>query len=599
MILLGLAHAGVTLDAETFPVHDKVSIVVTVDDVLQPGDAVVIDEPLFHGMRWAKWGYLQTNPSACTPRSEDGDVASVGLVRASAEGAELQVTHTVNGPGIHEAAAIDVEVVSGRSDELVIELGVVEDDCGWQTADRAFEHIVLPVTVHTGTTEDATTLLLAFEPGAYASTQAFVPSQAVVGEQVELTVVDLDEWGNALDVRTDTLAFDDPGVFRVQTSGVRSNPIRITPEPLQHNVFWGDLHTHHGESWQDGDDWIDANHLYARDVLALDFGCESVKGYPHELEYEDLWEAQKKSCLEYTDDRYLAVLGFEWMGGSTEGHHNVYYATCDGPLGPMDLETVAEGLWPFVEDLDQDVVTIPHAPSFTGYNWDVADEELRPVAEVYSEWGSSMEPVRNGSVPQGLSLGQRLGFIASSDNHDGWIGNQLAIKNAPGGLAAIRMETLSTPNLLTALHERNSYATTGARMLLDVTATQDGVEHPMGAAFVARETRLDWSAHGTEKLAQVRVVASRVGARELAFELASWTPETLDASGTAWIPWGPDDLAVWVEVTQVDGEMGWTSPVFLEREAAPPAGGCNGRGAWILLPALLLGRLVSRRRFTR
>lgn len=583
-----LAQAGVTVETDVFPVHEKVSVVVTVDEVLYPGDAVVIDEPLFHGMRWAKWGYLQTNPQACTARSEDGDVASVGLVRARADGAELQVTHTVNGPGIHEAGAVDVEVVSGLVEELVIELGVVADDCGWQTADRAFEHIELPVTVHSGTTEETTVALLAFEPADYASTVAFVPAQGLVGEDVRLVTVELDTWGNALEVDEDVVVFDQPGVFRVQTSGVRSNPIRVTVEPLEAGVYFGDLHTHHGESWDDDGVWVDANHGYARDVLALDFGCESVKGHPHELEYEALWEGQKRSCLEYTDTDYLAVLGFEWMGGSTEGHHNVYYETCDGELGPMDLPTVAEGLWPFVEGLDQDVVTVPHAPSFTGYNWDVSDEQLRPVAEIYSEWGSSMEPVRNGSVPQGLALGQRLGFIASSDNHDGWIGNQLAVKNAPGGLAAIRMPALTTTNLLASLHERSTYATTGARMLLDMTAVEAGVEHDMGSALTARDTEIRWEAHGTSTVTGVRLLAAREGARELEFELASWAPETLDASGSAWVPWGPDTLAVWVEVTQDDGEMGWTSPVFLEREDPPPTTGCGSRGAWILLPLLLV-----------
>jgi len=593
--------ATATLREDTFPVHEKVSVVVDIDldEVLVQGDMIVLREPILHGMRWAKWGYLQTNPSACSALSEDGDVASVGLVRATTDGTGLiELRHTIDGPGIHELGEIEVEVTGGQlrpGDRVTVELGL-EGDCGWQTAPRAFQNLELDVELWTGTTTAVDTLFLHFEPDpTVAHVQVLLPSQALVEEEVLVRTVSLDQFGNALQIDEQRVSFARAGVFRVEASGQLSNPIRVTDVPLDRMVFWGDLHTHHGNSWEELDgSWFDANHDYAENVLGYDFGCESVKGYPHELEYEDLWERSKRSCAAYTDDDYVALLGFEWMGGATEGHHNVYYSTCEGPLGPMDMETVAEGLWPFVEDVmattDNDVVTIPHAPSFTGYNWDVEDELLRPVAEVYSEWGNSMEPLRNGSVPQGLSLGQRVGFIASSDNHDGWLGNTLAEKNTPGGIAAIVATDRTAPALLEALHDRSSYATTGPRILLDFGATEQG-SHPMGSAFVSREARFDWEAHGTAEIATVKLMASRVGARQLAFEIDRWDPGTLDADGHAIVPWGPDELAVWIEVVQVDNEMAWSSPIWLERELPPePRGGCGGSAALLLLVVLLRKR---------
>ncbi|HJN75844.1 MAG TPA: DUF3604 domain-containing protein [Myxococcota bacterium] len=604
MLLIGTAFASTAnLREDTFPVHEKVSVVVEIelDEVLAPGDQLILREPILHGMRWAKWGYIQTDPTACTVLSEDGDSASVGLVRASTDGdAVLELRHTVDGPGIHELGEVEVELVGGAlgpGDLVVVEMGVEEGNCGWQTADRAFSNLELVVgAVIAGTEVDIDTLSIDFSPeDELAYTEVFVPSQALVDEAVVARVVSLDRWGNALSVDYSEVAFESPGVFRVASGSSLSNPIRVTDDPIDDMVWWGDLHTHHGNSWEEAGNWVDANHDYARDVLGYDFGCESVKGYPHELEYEDLWERQKRTCQAYTDADYVALLGFEWMGGATEGHHNVYYSTCDGPLGPMDMETVAEGLWPFVEDViaetGQDVLTIPHAPSFTGYNWGVADERLRPVAEVYSEWGNSMEPLRNGSVPQGLSLGQRLGFIASSDNHDGWLGNGLAEKNSPGGIAAVVSQDLSAPALLQALHDRSSYATTGARILLDVEASEDGQVHPMGSAFASREARFSWEAHGTAEISSVRLVASRVGAQELAFEISQWTPMSADSKGEAIVPWGPDELAVWVEVLQVDGEMAWSSPIWLERQAPPPStGGCGGSAALLLLVLFLRKR---------
>lgn len=604
LLMPGAIAATATLRDASFPVHEKVAVVVEIelDEPLAVGDQLVVREPILHGMRWAKWGYLQTDPSACTALSEDGDKASVGLVRASTDGSgTIQVRHSVDGPGIHELGEIEIELSSGvlgPGDVVVVEMGVSDGDCGWQTADRAFEKLDFVVSAWiAGNDVDIDVLSVGFEPEPdVAFVEVFLPSQALVDEAVLARVVSMDRWGNALDVQLDEVAFDRPGVFRVQSADALSNPIRITQDPIDRMVWWGDLHTHHGIAWEQSDGtWHDANHAYARDVLGYDFGCESVKGYPHELDHEALWSDSQRSCESYTDDDYVALLGFEWMGGSTEGHHNVYYSTCEGPLGPMDLESVADGLWPFVEEVvastGQDVVTIPHAPSFTGYNWEVADARLRPVAEVYSEWGNSMEPVRNGSVPQGLSLGQRLGFIASSDNHDGWLGNVLAEKNTPGGIAAIVSQDLSAPALLEALHDRSSYATTGARILLDVEVVEDGEAHPMGSAFVSREARFSWESHGTAEIETVRLMASRVGARELAFEISQWTPGSLDATGEATVPWGPDELAVWVEVVQSDGEMAWSSPIWLEREAPPPSkGGCGGSAALLLLVVLLRKR---------
>ncbi len=606
--LLPSALAGdAWLVQDSFPVHTKAALTLTWSGEvpLRPGDLLVVQEPILHGMRWAKSGYLQTSPQACTPLSEDGDQASVGLVRASAGEAELALTHSVNGPGIHELGEITVEVLSGEVHELSLELGVTEGDCGWQTPDRAMEQVQLRVFEDfDGEETELEPLTLSFEPEEeVASKVVFAPSQALAGEQVLVRVVPLDRWGNvARDrrVREEAISFPDAGVFRVELEGQLSNPVRVTAEPRSRQVYWGDLHTHHGHSWwtEEGD-WHDANHAYGRDVMGLDFGCESVKASDHELESAELWERVQRSCEAYTQvDDYVALLGFEWMGGSFEGHHNVYYETCSGPLGDMEWETVSEDLFPFLmeqRDAGQLVLTIPHAPSFTGYNWTAGDDELRPVAEVYSEWGNSMEAPRKGSVPEGLTLGQRLGFVASSDNHDGWLGNGLAEKNSPGGLAAIVATELSSTGLLTALHERSSYATTGARMLLEVRVEEDGQVHRMGEAWSSRGASLSWEAHGTATIESVRLMASRVGApQQNAFELGVWSPGKLDAQGQAWLPYGPEPLAVWIELAQTDGELGWTSPVFLDREPAPPSRDCRGTdAAWLLL---LLPLLARRRR---
>ena len=585
MLLLGLASAAtVELVRDTFPVHEKVTVQLLVTagpEGLHPGDLVRIEEPQFHGMRWAKWGYVQTDPELCIELSEDSDRPSVGLVRASAPGLELRVRHNIEGPGIHQEGRIDVEVISGElqeGEQLLVELGVLGNDCGWQTSDRALDRIPLKTWLNEQSL-GAPELRFAAVPQVDSS-QVLLPSQGVVGEPLILRRVELDRYGNALSVETEAILFEQPGVFRVEGS----NPIRVTVEPPALSVYWGDLHTHHGHSYTlDDGSHFDANHDYARSV-GFDFGCESVKAYPTELRYAEVWEANQRSCRELTDESYVALLGFEWMGGGQQGHHNVYFDGCEAPLAPQALETLDDGLWPYVEQVMEEsglrAVTVPHAPSYTGFNWESRDDELRPLVEVYSEWGSSMDPADAGSVPQALSQGHKLGFIASSDNHDGWLGNGLASKNVAGGVAAIVATELSPAALLDAMASRSTYATTGARILLDLQVQeQDG------------DTVLDWSVHGTEVVREVHLMAVGVGSPEPAVSLATSFPGALDASGSFAVPWGPEELVVWLEVGQVDRHQAWSSPIWLEREAVDPRG-CSSAPWWsgLLLPLIVLVR---------
>ena len=272
------------------------------------------------------------------------------------------------------------------------------------------------------------------------------------------------------------------------------------------------------------------------------------------------------------------------MGGGQQGHHNVYFDGCEAPLAPQAIETLDDGLWPYVEQVMAETghraVTVPHAPSFTGFNWESRDDVLRPLVEVYSEWGSSMEPSDPGSVPQALSQGHRLGFIASSDNHDGWLGNGLASKNAPGGVAAIIAAELTPAALVAAMARRSTYATTGARILLDLQAFERGAD-----------TLFEWSVYGTEVIREVHLMAVGVGSPEPARALATSFPGTLDAQGSFTVPWGPGDVAVWLEVGQVDRQQAWSSPIWVERELVDSRG-CSSAPWWggLLLPLIGLYR---------
>ena len=75
-----------------------------------------------------------------------------------------------------------------------------------------------------------------------------------------------------------------------------------------------------------------------------------------------------------------------------EGHHNVYYDTCDAPFGTHDIEVVDSltgplGLWTWLESVEASTgaraVTIPHAMQFTG-------QQLRSESPGTSDAGGNL-----------------------------------------------------------------------------------------------------------------------------------------------------------------------------------------------------------------
>jgi hypothetical protein len=605
--LISALWAGAVLVPSEFEVRSKATfeLVYTLEEDLPSGSVVRALDPTFHGMRWAKWGYLSVNPQDCSPLSVTTDGASGGLVTVHTTGsATLAVSRNLNGPGIHDAAWTEVTLDGPlkAGDQLVWTLGAGGGDCGLQTSDRTMEEVTWPIQQDTGegwslvaeprfdfvTTAPVTRLLVS------------VPSQASPGQEVRVLVAALDALGNPVPgydalvllgdqshtfspedrgVWSTTVRFEDEGVHRLSVSapglGAESNPIRVGEE--LYGIYFGDTHTHHGHSWTDeGGFTRDLNHAYAKDVIGLSVGCESLKAYPHELDWEHLWPELQETCETHTDEDYVALLCFEWMGNENspgdEGHHNVYYDTCDGPLAPnttTGLSDRDDSLWVWMLEAEVDSgarsISVPHAPSYTGYNWRDRDDVLRPIAEIYSEWGDSSTMTGPGSsVYDGLAQGHRMGLIASSDNHDGWLGNRWAEKNTWGGLAAFVTTDLSRVGLFEALENRSTYATTGHRPLLELSLTEGEGTGRMGMEVVAESPTLEWSYSAEGDITLVELLAVAVDDTESVERIALWTPTERDASGSLVWDYDGTERAVWLHVVEGDNQA-WSSPIWLTR----------------------------------
>ena len=461
--------------------------------------------------------------------------------------------------------------------------------------------------------------------------KVFVPSQAVTGVPVPVTVVALKangrvdtDFAGAVSLRsTDDRAelperyaffacekgrhrfyvtFRTPGIHRVvaESGSVegQSPPIVVSEGEPDLKLLWGDLHGHSGE-YACGFGTIDGYWTFARDYACLDFCAltdhDHLPGHP--LDLSTIWERVKKAAAYYDrPGEFAAFLGYEWTTMRNQsprhperffGQRHVIYLGHDEPFFGCHTEEAdtPEKLWRCLEG--REAIVIPHhtaAPDQWGMDWDFFNPELERLVEVYSCWGGSEMPRekgnprpikafgggRKGFVQEGLGRGYRFGLCAGGDSHDGCPGMtcyQRPLGEAerrrwdgwlyPGGLHAVWAKGLTREAIFEALRARRCYGTTGARIY---------VKFKVNGAWMGEEIKvkpgeprvLEAEIHGTAPLKAVVVVKNNADTAPLPVEgercVARWVDDSPPQGGDFY----------YLRVVQRDGEMAWTSPVWVE-----------------------------------
>ena len=163
-----------------------------------------------------------------------------------------------------------------------------------------------------------------------------------------------------------------------------------------------------------------------------------------------------------------------------------------------------------------------------------------------------------GSARTGLMRGYRYGFVAGTDNHSGWPTRK---GNGYCGVTAVQAETLDTESVFQALYRRRCYATTGARIVADVTLNGS----PMGSELVLepgvpRDFQIQ--VQGTAPITEVQIIHMGyvladldVGRDRFDFT-GSWSDER---------PGRPlEDAWYYVRIRQADGNCAWLSPFWVD-----------------------------------
>ncbi len=604
------------------------------------GDVLRVHEPVVGGVRVGPLSVAADDPIDCaSPSYGHHGLVTVSNTGAATVGFQFFVGDPVTFNGHNEGYA-EVVIESGElveGDEIVIRFGDsdVNPDCGYRVPPRAYrdlQWLADETLANEGLIQAPVATVPSFdfvaerEGGILVAT---APSVVAVGEPVVLQVAVLDRYGNPATEWEGVIDIDaafggahadlglaaegrwefpidlpTEGVYRIDVTAdgiggalsARSNPIVVQAEAPD-RVFWGDIHVHHGNVFEDElGNRVNENLWYARDYYGIDVTCESMKipfqaDWNYERDGDLLWEGQQEDCVAYSDDDFLTLLGFEWVGWGTSGnHHNVYYDHCNGETSIQ--QSVLSELFEFTHEQDAlwggRSVVVPHA-TYTEWEWETQDDSLRTAAEVFSGgWVNSVDGeygTLDGTVIDAMRHGLRLGFFASSDNHDGFLGNPSseAHRYVNPGLAAFVVPELSHEEVIASLAERRTYASTGTRTVMTFHSEENGAEFPMGGEHLAQVPTFRWTAHADHAVIDVKLRGVYTELGEEPFEIMSGTVESLDFEGEfTWEGFEHREAAVWLEIHEEGEHVVWSSPIWLTATCGPtiddPAGVCDNDG---------------------
>jgi hypothetical protein len=362
------------------------------------------------------------------------------------------------------------------------------------------------------------------------------------------------------------------------------------------NIYFGDMHWHCHVSCDGQRDLAEALRS-ARDELCLDFAasadhmnCDGRYYTPLTTRY------QAEVCRGFDEPgRFCTISGAE-LGGRG-GHANLYCDSFETFLAVTDrfeaelkprfathlfnLRALSElcpagraVIVPHHTNATSGTVGSPDSrPLWNAMHWPMpADRKAVRLLEMVQSGGAYESEEADetwlirraglgGSARTALMRGYRLGFVAGTDNHSGWPSRGGGTRRV--GLTAVIAGRLDTGSVFEALHARRCYATSGARIVADVTCNgrPPGSELRLG---VEERPEFRIGIRGTCPLTHVQII-------HMGYVLANLPVEKdcpdFDAVWADERPSRPlDDAYYYVRARQQDGHCVWVSPFWVDLE---------------------------------
>lgn len=605
----------VELVQDTFKVQQQCGLELTVrsSEDLSPGDTVEVQLP-------HSW-MLVTGPSF-TRQLQTDDPAGEHYIAVEADGARFDIQ-------IHKRTLHCSEGIVRHGRHIVATLVEGAVPAGGAIA-VSYLNTFAPYVAETETVwlqvkghQPSEPPTVTVTPGQATSMRLIAPSVVNPGEKFEVLAVSLDEFDNASCSEQENLvlsihggeplageisftgsarvevSLDRTGVCRLEIGGAVSNPILVKRGARR--IYWGDIHIHTKISHDgQGND----PYGYARNVSGLDFAgtadhCQSTgpAGYQQQLNWAEEANEPGKFVTILGDERNPPDFSTDRL--DNRGHYNAYFRDVEAflkyvgrPANGTFVNMLADGRPTMLPD---EVMFVPH---HTGISWGtesaggaiihrddaLAGRGLRRAIEIYSHHGQSeyyapqhvlayeFNRMRNRERRCNTSwpgphyaqdywmAGARMGVIASSDEHSGQGGRR------HGGITAVLAKELTRKGVFNAIGQRDSYATTGERILLDFTVERF-VMGQVGRWTPGRPVKVRLGVWGTERLLRVEILRYVFGEDSFKTILsAAPRPESMDASYQIDDDFGGPCM-YYARITQEPLEwpgMAWTSPIWLD-----------------------------------
>ncbi len=373
------------------------------------------------------------------------------------------------------------------------------------------------------------------------------------------------------------------------------------PSAFGRTVLIGDIHNHSGESTfiERQPPGVGAGapcgvgsrrslFEHARDVAGLDFFCLSEHDW--QLSEED-WKHLNDLTDEFGADEgsFITLHGYEWTSPSY-GHRNVYFRDRPGPWSyaadpELPMNTILDGhptpadLWEMLRASGTECITVPHHMSAKQFPLSLDnfhDEDFDRVAEIYSCWGDSLEHAQAVSAFTGrvaelafinsVRAGYKVGFIASSDSHDGHPGTAqgTAVRNHlfhyfGSGQVGVVVPEGSRPQVFDALRARHSFATTGENIVACTQIDGQVMGSVLQGSRLARSPVIEVHARSFLPFEELTIYRNGYPAQSIA--AGEVTELDFNWTDPAYSP--GDEASYFVKVVRVDGERAWTSPIWI------------------------------------
>jgi hypothetical protein len=338
---------------------------------------------------------------------------------------------------------------------------------------------------------------------------AIVPTQAAVGEPIEVFVKGQDRWGNPtpcpdslhlawegdaeVGIDDRRLTFTGPGSgFVLASAGDvngRSNPVTCHAEPPGFRRYWGDLHAQTETTIGTGSD--EEYFRFGREVARLDFMSHQANDFQVT---DENWRDLQQTIRRFHEDGHFVVFpGYEWSANTfAGGDRNVIYRIEDQPIfrsshwqvptAPPDERSPAHPASVLFERLHRhvgadNVIVAAHVGGRYADVRQYHDGGLCKLVEIASCWG-----VFEWLLWDALETGHVVGVVCNSDGHKGRPGAEgpgAGEFGIAGGLTCVLVPELTRKAVFQALRERRCYGTTGPR--IDLSFQID--RQPMGSVL--------------------------------------------------------------------------------------------------------------------